>query len=600
MRHLNETHSRSSVDVCDAAAARRTKKRRVGDVDELWGCLIPWNPADPNLHSIELSKAKRKYAVGSSPKSDICLPASAGVGEAHFGRVLAVLVLCTNDALDFEEDEAHCVIEWDGSEGNVHYAVKVTDCSARGTYINGRAIREGGNRFAVLRDGSEIQFGSKAGAPRFIYRQVDTSADPSRGLHKHYDLFNVLGQGSFATVVKALHKKQGKWYAVKMIPLHSLQPGSPDDSSEDDDVPRVRATHSSVVLREVDVLESCQHPNICQLKEVFLECGRLNLVLELVHHGTLAAYLDEMGVLFEHQAQIVTRQICDALAYMHSRGIVHRDLKPENLLLASRYPLVVKVSDFGLAKHIDTLRNLKTACGTRVYAAPEVTNLGPRGHYDEKVDSWSIGVVIFKLLTLHYPFSERYVAGPVGRKLTRRDTHVDWTILSDYNVGNAGQDFIRNLLEHDPKRRMSLTEAASHEWLAVSEADPPPLPVNKRDDRLRPPRQCAATASLSPPAAAKGSSTNLNATKATKAPGRKAPARAPAPAKDPTEDLVRTLTAMSISTDDLPVSARTRGKQKAAAPAPAFTDSQSSETIPGLFLLRRSSRIAAKNGNAVR
>ena len=52
---------------------------------------------------------------------------------------------------------------------------------------------------------------------------------------------------------------------------------------------------------------------------------------------------------------------------MHSRGIVHRDLKPENLLLASRYPLIVKVSDFGLAKHIDTLRNLKVrfsaACG---------------------------------------------------------------------------------------------------------------------------------------------------------------------------------------------------------------------------------------------
>ncbi|KAM5541350.1 hypothetical protein V8D89_004904 [Ganoderma adspersum] len=570
MRHLLQTDSGSYGAVCDAIATRRTKKRRVGDVDELWGCLIPWNAADPDLHSIELSKARRKYTVGSSLKSDICLPDSAGIGEIH-SRICA---RGTNtDGASSSEDETHCIIEWDGTEGNVHYAVKVTDCSAQGTYINGRAIREGGNRFAVLRDGSEIQFGSKAGAIRFIYRQVDTSADPCRGLHKHYDLFNVLGQGSFATVVKALHKQQGKWYAVKMIPVHSLQPNSQDDSDGDgDEVPRLRTTHSGVVLREVEVLESCQHPNICQLKEVFLECGRLNLVLELVHHGSLAGYLDEMGVLFEHQGQIVTRQICDALAYMHSRGIVHRDLKPENLLLASRYPLVVKVSDFGLSKHIDTLRNLKSAL-------------------ELLVDSWSTGVVVFKMLTLHFPFSERYVAGAIGRKLTRRDTHVDWTLLSGFNVSETGQDFIRDLLEYDPKKRMSLTEAASNEWLAKLE--PEPLPSTRdSEDGLRSARPARAAATTpTPKRTVTGSS--ANATKATTA-SRKTPP------KDPTEDLIKSLTAMSISKDDLPVSSRTRAREKAAPPPPpAARTTPSSETVPGLFLLRRSSRIAAKNGNAV-
>ncbi|KAM5541342.1 hypothetical protein V8D89_004896 [Ganoderma adspersum] len=428
------------------------------------------------------------------------------------------------------------------------------------------------------------------GATGFIYRQVDTSADPARGLHKHYDLFNVLGQGSFATVVKALHKRQGKWYAVKMIPVHSLQPRSSDGDSDGDgdSVPRIKTTHCSVVLREVKVLESCQHPNICQLKEVFLECGRLNLVLELVQHGSLAAYLGEMGVLFEHQAQTVTRQICDALAYMHSRKIVHRDLKPENLLLGSRYPLIVKVSDFGLSKHIDTLRNLKTACGTRAYAAPEVTNPGPRGHYDEKVDSWSTGVVVFKMLTLQFPFGERYVAGEIRRKLTRRDTHVDWTLLSGFNVSEAGQDFIRDLLEYDPKKRMSLTEAASNEWLAKLE--PEPLPSTRdSEDGLRSARPARAAATTpTPKRTVTGSSEN--ATKASTA-SRKTPP------KDPTEDLIKSLTAMSISKDDLPVSSRTRAREKAAPPPPpAARTTASSETVPGLFLLRRSSRIAAKNG----
>ncbi|KAI1786987.1 kinase-like protein [Ganoderma leucocontextum] len=557
MRYLNETGGGSSGDVDDAVPPRRTKKRRVGDVVELelWGCLIPWNAADPDMHSIELSKTKRKYTVGCSPRNDICLPDSADL-----------------------EDETHCVIEWDGSEGNAHYAVKVTDCSERGTYINGRAVCEGGNKFAVLRDGSEIQFGSKAGGIRFIYRQVDNSADPLRGLNKHYDLFNVLGQGSFATVVKALHKQQGKWYAVKMIPVHSLQQGLSDD-----DAPCLRTTHSNIVLREVEILENCQHPNICQLKEVFLECGRLNLVLELVHHGSLAAYLDEMGILFEHQAQGVTRQICDALAYMHSRGVVHRDLKPENLLLASRYPLVVKVSDFGLSKHIDTLRNLQTACGTRAYAAPEVTNPGPRGHYDQKVDSWSIGVVIFKMLTLHFPFSERYVTGHIGKKLTRRDTHVDWTLLSDFNLSDTGHDFIRDLLEYDPKKRLSLTQAASHLWLAETGFLP-----GEREDCLRSGRPRTAVRGPSP------KSTSANAPETRKV-SRKTPARAPP--KDPTEALIETMSSMSISNAELPISSRTRGKQKAAATASSVTSS--SETVPGLGVLRRSNRIAAKSGNSI-
>ena len=106
----------------------------------------------------------------------------------------------------------------------------------------------------------------------YIYRQIDSSADPLevRGVHKFYDVFNVIGQGSFSQVVKVLHKKQAKWYAMKMIPVHSLQEGLAEGEVG------VRTTHSNIVLREVEILEKLQHPNICQLKEVFLEAGRLS------------------------------------------------------------------------------------------------------------------------------------------------------------------------------------------------------------------------------------------------------------------------------------------------------------------------------------
>ncbi|TBU23117.1 kinase-like protein [Dichomitus squalens] len=547
MRHPTNIDTMGMRDSDTLPSHPRIKKRRIGDVSQLWGCLIPWNVADPHIPSVELSKAKRKYIIGSSPQSDVYIP-------------------------DADIDETHCVIEWDGCEANVHYAVMVTSFSATGIFINGKAVCEGGNRCAVLRDGSEIQFGSKVGGPRYIYRQVDNFADPLRGLHKHYELFNVVGQGSFSTVVKVLHKQQGKWYAMKMIPVHSLQRGLAEGEVG------VRTTRSNIVLREVEILEQLHHPNICQLKEVFLECGRLNLVLELVENGSLAAYLDEVGVMFEHQAKAITYQICDALAYMHKLGVVHRDLKPENLLLASRFPLKIKVSDFGLAKHIDTLRNLRTACGTRAYAAPEVIDPGSRGHYDEKVDSWSIGVVVFKMLTSCFPFSERYLNGDFRKKMTRRDAQVSWLLLPDYNVTDVGQKFIRVLLEYEPRKRMALTEALEHSWLAgqTPASDPP-----EREDYLRSSRSLVPAPlecrRVTPDAVG-------HKTKATKM-GIQRKAPIVTEDKDSTDDLINSMSSMSIS--DLPIASRTRGKQKAAVVPIA-----SSESVPGLGQLRRSTRIA--------
>ena len=90
--------------------------------------------------------------------------------------------------------------------------------------------------------------------------------------------------------------------------------------------------------------------------------------------------------------------MCDALSYVHSMGICHRDLKPENVLLTADEPPMVKVADFGLAKVIDSMTMLRTMCGTPVYLAPEVVNQTPDNEgYDQVVDSWSVGVIVFSM-----------------------------------------------------------------------------------------------------------------------------------------------------------------------------------------------------------
>jgi serine/threonine protein kinase len=93
-------------------------------------------------------------------------------------------------------------------------------------------------------------------------------------------------------------------------------------------------------------------------------------------------------------------QICQAIAYIHGQGITHRDLKPENIILTSTTPPICKVADFGLSKIVDDVTFLKTTCGTPAYLAPEVMLRMDiqRDPYTDKVDSFSLGVILFCML----------------------------------------------------------------------------------------------------------------------------------------------------------------------------------------------------------
>ena len=120
-----------------------------------------------------------------------------------------------------------------------------------------------------MREGNEISFGTYQPQTiddyRYIYRHLATGG-PTEGLHAHYELTEELGKGTFATVMKAMNKSNGLWYACKMIHLRSLK-GSITTGSLTGDY----LGSESPILKEVRILESLQHPNICQLKEVFYE-----------------------------------------------------------------------------------------------------------------------------------------------------------------------------------------------------------------------------------------------------------------------------------------------------------------------------------------
>jgi calcium-dependent protein kinase len=131
------------------------------------------------------------------------------------------------------------------------------------------------------------------------------------------------------------------------------------------------------------------------------------VVSEFVRHGELYEHIVEKrnsvatGGLTEWEVVKVTKQLFQALNYMHKRNIVHRDIKPENILIADLESLEIKVTDFGFATYFDANKKLDEVLGSPIYMPPEIVK---KELYDSKVDIWSAGVVVFILLTGTPPF----------------------------------------------------------------------------------------------------------------------------------------------------------------------------------------------------
>ncbi|KAG8685105.1 hypothetical protein FRC08_013302 [Ceratobasidium sp. 394] len=219
-----------------------------------------------------------------------------------------------------------------------------------------------------------------------------------------------------------------------------------------------------MVKREVAILQSLEHPNICKLVDHFEDESAIWLVLELIEGGDLGEAVAREGVFSEHEARRLTAEICHAMEYSHSKSIVHRDLKPENILLTETIPRHAKVADFGLAKAVGDDTFLKTFCGTPVYLAPEVVDSCRQGReYTRLVDSWSVGVIAWSMITNTMPFVD-----DGGKAITRfKRQAIDWSQLTRRGVSDECVDWIQRMMELDPSRRMTIREALDHPWLAA-------------------------------------------------------------------------------------------------------------------------------------
>jgi p70 ribosomal S6 kinase len=275
------------------------------------------------------------------------------------------------------------------------------------------------------------------GEDSMVFEQVhicEETVNPAHSLRtgtQDFELLRVLGKGGYGKVFqvkKGTGADQGKIFAMKVLRKAKIVINQKDTA------------HTKA---ERNILESIKHPFIVDLIYAFQTGGKLYLILEYLPGGELFMHLEREGIFSEETACFYLAEITLALEHLHSCGIVYRDLKPENILLDKDGH--VKLTDFGLCKEsLEDGETTHTFCGTVEYMAPEVLL---RSGHAKSVDWWSLGALMFDMLTGGPPFTAS------TRKKTIEKILHSKLMLPNY-LSPESRDLIKKLLRRQATQRL--------------------------------------------------------------------------------------------------------------------------------------------------
>jgi MAP/microtubule affinity-regulating kinase len=276
--------------------------------------------------------------------------------------------------------------------------------------------------------------------PRISSTRSRSSDEPHIG---KYRLIKTIGKGNFAKVKLAKHVPTGREVAIKIIDKTQLNPSS-----------------LQKLYREVRIMKVLNHPNIVKLFEVIETEKTLYLVMEYASGGEVFDYLVAHGRMKEKEARAKFRQIVSAVQYCHQKHIVHRDLKAENLLLDG--DMNIKIADFGFSNEFTPGNKLDTFCGSPPYAAPELFQ-GKK--YDgPEVDVWSLGVILYTLVSGSLPFD-----GSNLKELRERVLRGKYRI--PFYMSTDCENLLKKFLVLNPQKRASLENIMRDRWMNIGYED---------------------------------------------------------------------------------------------------------------------------------
>ncbi|NXY75126.1 KS6A3 kinase, partial [Glareola pratincola] len=285
-----------------------------------------------------------------------------------------------------------------------------------------------------------------------------------------YEVKEDIGVGSYSICKRCIHKASNMEYAVKII----------DKSKRDP-------------TEEIEILlRYGQHPNIITLKDVYDDGKYVYVVTELMKGGELLDKILRQKFFSEREASAVLFTITKTVEYLHAQGVVHRDLKPSNILYVdeSGNPESIRICDFGFAKQLRAENGLlMTPCYTANFVAPEVLK---RQGYDAACDIWSLGVLLYTMLTGYTPFAngpddtpEEILARIGSGKFSLSGGY--WNTVSDtakasaFTLSFGGlEDLVSKMLHVDPHQRLTAAQVLSHPWIVHCD-QLPQYQLNRQD-----------------------------------------------------------------------------------------------------------------------
>ena len=228
---------------------------------------------------------------------------------------------------------------------------------------------------------------------------------PPKKLHLGmFEIGKPLGKGKFGRVYLAKERSSGFVCALKVMHKSELQQNGVQRQ----------------VRREIEIQSNLRHPNVLRLYGHFHDSKRIFLILEFAGRGELYKHLRKENRFPEWKAAEYIAQMAAALKYLHKKHVMHRDIKPENILVGIHGE--VKISDFGWSVHAPNNRR-QTLCGTLDYLPPEMLKSGSQDYYNEKVDIWSLGVLMYEFLVGEAPFEDASHA-MTHRRIIRADMSI--------------------------------------------------------------------------------------------------------------------------------------------------------------------------------
>ena len=294
-------------------------------------------------------------------------------------------------------------------------------------------------------------------------------------MKKKYDVIGVVGEGAYGIVYKCKNKETGKYVAIKKF-----------KETEDELVQKT-------MKRELKMLQQLKHPNIVEFQESFTHKGNLFLVFEYCERNLLEVLEESPDGLSPKLIKSFVFQMCKAIAYMHKNNMIHRDIKPENLLIDEN--LNLKLCDFGFARKVKLNKNnnnineMTDYVATRWYRSPELLLSG--GIYGPDVDYWAVGCImgeladgnpmfpgenetdqincIIKILgNLPEELVNMFYKNPIyeGKELLHvsKPETLERRYIS--KLGPTAIDFMKGLLQLDPKKRLNSETVFKHKYFA--------------------------------------------------------------------------------------------------------------------------------------